>query len=139
MVIKMISSSNHQWLFSMIKMTKLTFLVLIFEKSHQWLFWSIFLDSDFFGVKWKIFSDKGWNWSEKVADLCNRRFTLGFTYLGLGYYFLLKNFIRRLLVLFIETEDASVFVNLMLLSGSLANSNIRNKNILISHKHKLIP
>ena len=28
---------------------------------------------------------------------------------------------------------------LMLLSGSLANSNIRNKNILISHKHKLIP
>ena len=28
---------------------------------------------------------------------------------------------------------------LMLLSGSLSNSNIRNKNILISHKHKLIP
>ena len=27
---------------------------------------------------------------------------------------------------------------LMLLSGSLANSNIRNKHILISHKHKLI-
>ena len=27
----------------------------------------------------------------------------------------------------------------MLLSGSLANLNIRNKNILISHKHKLIP
>ena len=28
---------------------------------------------------------------------------------------------------------------LVLLSGSLANLNIRNKNILISHKHKLIP
>ena len=27
---------------------------------------------------------------------------------------------------------------LMLLSGSLANSNIRNKHILISHKYKLI-
>ena len=55
--------------------------------------------------------------------------------LQLHISFLFENYYHRNKTLMIlKWEHISV-----LLSGSLANSNIRNKNILISHKHKLIP